>query len=1428
MFYACKPDGETGEAMSCGTILQSKISTQNLSVQLTVAFDHYVSSKTVTLIERLICDTYGLQSLKIQPRFAPSLLSADIGADLEALLCAAYPPLISTFAGCRWTMDGSDLRCTLRANGKEELMTYLPKARQYIRDLFGTDTELLIESQQGDTEGSLPEETEKMRSDALREIGTPHIKEAPVKKTQKVIYGSAFKGTNTPMSQLDLGMDRIIVEGEVFSVSHKEKKNKMAWIISFEMTDYTGSVHVKTFMMTTEAKPILDGIKVGMWIRVRGKMTTDRYDNDTVMQPYSIVLADKPSRSDTAEGEKRVELHLHTQKSSMDALTDAKAAVKQAAKWGQKAIAITDHGVTQAFPDAFQASKDAIVSGTDQPIKILYGCEVYYYNDVDGRKAVFGDADQLLEDEYVAFDLETTGLDVRTETITEIGAAIFKGDTVVATFNQLVNPGKQLSRRVVELTGITNEMVRDAPPIEAVLPEFLKFCGNRPLAAHNASFDMGFLQSACERCGIEYDPTYIDTLIISQTLLPHLEKHKLDDVANALSLPQFQHHRALDDAMTVGYMLYRFSAMFAEKSIDRIQQINCLIRELSADKTAKMRPYHMILLAKNQMGLRNLYRLVSYAHLRHFYRFPRVPKSELDEFREGLIVGSACEAGELFRAIVAGRPRHELLKLASYYDYLEIQPLCNNRYMIEKGMAKDDEELRKFNKTVISLADELKIPVVATCDVHFLDAKDEAYRRILLASKGMLDGEQSTLLYFRTTDEMLEEFSYLGEEKAREVVVTNPNLIADMCDTVRPVPKNLFTPKIENSEEDLKRLVYGKLERLYGKNPPELITKRVETEMHDIISCHYDVIYMSAQKLVKNSLENGYLVGSRGSVGSSIVAYLSDITEVNSFPPHYRCPNCKYTIFEVPDGCACGADLPDEKCPKCGAALDKDGFNIPFETFLGFGGDKVPDIDLNFSGEYQSKAHAYCVQMFGSDHVFRAGTISGVEEKTAHGYVRKYMELTDAKISKAEEDRLSLGCVGVKRTTGQHPGGLVVIPQENEIWDFCPVQHPADAVEENAWITTHFEYHSMEENLLKLDMLGHDDPTMIRMLQDLTGVDPQSIPLDDKDTMSIFTSSKVLGYENDPILGPTGALTIPEFGTGNARKMLEETQPKTFDTLIRLSGFSHGTDVWHGNIRDLILNGIADVSECVGCRDDIMLYMISKGMPEKRAFKFMEAVRKGAIHKGKSWPEGIEDEMHELGVPEWYIESCRKIQYLFPKAHAVAYVMMAFRIAWFKVHYPLEFYAAYFYRRSQKGNFDAEMMTQGIDRVIQEIRRIERDAKTTFDKKPSAKDADLLSTLEACYEFYLRGLQFAPLDIYRSDAVRFIPENGLLLPPLKSVAGLGETVAREIAERRKGKTFISIDEFAVTCPKVSANLLTALKNAGAFGDLPDASQISLF
>ena len=1273
--------------------------------------------------------------------------------------------------------------------------------------------------------------TEAMREEALKAaMAARGGGNAPQNKT---IYGKITKKKVTPISDIELDMGAILVEGQVTAVNHREMKKRQAWVISFDITDFKNSVRISRFMAGDTGLPIVDKVKPGMRVQVQGTPSFNQFEGEIVLEPAGVVeLPPLPKKKDKAP-EKRVELHLHTCMSNMDALTSVspkaksdRNVVKRAEEWGHRAIAITDHGVLQSFPDAWHSAKD---------IKILYGVEAYFQNDVDEKVAVHRCKEAYpLDGEFVAFDLETTGFDREGDIIIEIGAAVLRnGQLTDERFQTFVDPGRLIPPKITTLTSITDDMVRGAPtPTEAVR-QFLEFAAGRPLVAHNAAFDTSFIAAQCRRDGVEFTNPSVDTVVLGQYLLPDLKDHKLDTIAAHLKLPGFHHHRADDDAATCALA---FAGMLPElrgRKVDTLDAINPLLRTMKRGGRTRRTPYHLIILVKNKAGLRNLYKLVSLAHLDHFSRFPIMPKSVIEENKEGLIFGSACEAGELFRAMVDGADDEELERIASWYDYLEIQPISNNAFMLRpdkegNATAKNEEQLRNWNRRIVELGKRIGKPVCATGDVHFMDPEDEIFRHILLATKGFDDADSPNPLYFRTTDEMLEEFAYLGEETAHEVVVTNTNLVADWCEPIEPLPHGLFTPKLENSDGELRDLVWGKAKRLYGEQPPQIVVDRINAELTDIIDCKYDVIYMSAQKLVQDSLDHGYLVGSRGSVGSSLVAFMSGITEVNSLPAHYRCPNCKHSDFDYaadPEHMyGCGADMPDANCPICGAKYEKDGFNIPFETFLGFGGDKVPDIDLNFSGEYQANAHRYTFELFGQNHVFRAGTIGTVAEKTAYGYVKKYCEERGLKISKAEETRLALGCTGVKRTTGQHPGGMVVIPQDKEIYDFCPVQHPADDKDSDI-ITTHFEYHSMESNLLKLDMLGHDDPSMIRMLQDLTGVDPQKIPLDDPDTMSLFTQSKALGYENDPILGPTGAVAIPEFNTKFTRGMLEETQPHQFDILLRLSGFSHGTDVWLGNARDLILEQGVEVGQAIGCRDDIMIYLIQCGFEPKRAFKIMEAVR-----KGKGLPEGAEQEMIDHNVPDWYIGSCKKIKYLFPKAHAVAYVMMAFRIAWFKVHHPLAFYAAFFSIRAKA--FDATVMCQGMDRCMAKMREIQ--AKSQFkekEKRPTAVEEDMLVTLEVVYEFYLRGFHFERMDIFRSDAINFIPdmEKKTLLPPFIAMPGLGESAAVDLANARKERTdFISIEEIAMACPKASKTHIEQLKEMGAFGTLPDTSQMSLF
>lgn len=1255
--------------------------------------------------------------------------------------------------------------------------------------------------------------TERLRKQAMQQVEAARPKENKQGKFKQIYGTRTIRKKPVSMCKLELDMDIVAIEGDVFFVEHKDLKKRNAYVICFDVTDYTGSIRVTKFMPKEEGQAIVDQVKKGQRLLIQGRLTINRFDNDLVLEPQSIQQTEKEKKLDRSE-HKRVELHLHTKMSTMDALTDTKKVVARAIEWGHPAIAITDHGVVQSFPDAWSAAKGKI--------KILLGIEAYYLNNVDEKLVVQGSAMATFDDPIVAFDIETTGLNPKWDRLTEIGAVILENGQVTKKFQTFVNPGCPIPQEIIKLTGITDEMVQDAPSQEEAIRAFLDFVGHRVLAAHNADFDMGFIKEGCTRFGIPFDLTSIDTLALAQNLLPDLGRYKLNLVARHLDLPDFNHHRASDDAITVAYMLPHFFRRLQEEGVERIEQINGIMEKFNTIGKAKRMPRHLIMLVQNKIGLRNLYKLVSLSHLNYFKRVPIMPKNLINENREGLILGSGCEAGEVYQAVIRGKSWEELKRIASWYDFLEIQPLSNNAFMTRpdkngKTQANSLEQIREWNRTIVRLGEELGKPVCATGDVHFIDAEDEIYRKILLDTKGFDDADAPNPLYFRTTEEMLKEFSYLGEETAYKVVVENTNLVADWCDMVKPLPDGLFTPKLSNSAEELQELVWGKTCELFGEHPPEIVTKRVQAELKDIIDCKYDVIYMSAQKLVQDSLAHGYLVGSRGSVGSSIVAYMSGITEVNSLPPHYRCPQCKHADFEAGESYGCGADMPNASCPVCGTSYQKDGFNIPFETFLGFGGDKVPDIDLNFSGEYQSSAHKYTFELFGANHVFRAGTVGTVAEKTAFGYVKKYLAARNIQVTRAEENRLAQGCTGVKRTTGQHPGGMVVIPQDKEIYDFCPVQRPADDTGTDI-ITTHFEYHSMESNLLKLDILGHDDPSMIRMLEDLTGVNAREIPLDDPDTMSLFISSEKLGFYEDPVLGRTGAVAIPEFGTGFVRGMLEDTCPDQFDTLVRISGFSHGTDVWLGNARDLILSGTATVNQAIGCRDDIMIYLIGLGMEEKRAFKIMESVR-----KGKGLPDGSEQEMQSLGVPAWYTESCKKIAYLFPKAHAVAYVMMAFRIAWFKVHRPLAFYAAYFSIRAKA--FDATVMCQGKDLLLRK-----RNEILAKEKEATAVEEDMLVTMEVCYEFYLRGFVFEHIDLYRSHATLFQVDNEKksLLPPFVSVPGLGETAACSIVENRKNRPFLSIEELLDHCPKVTKNHVEQLRLSGALRDLPESSQICLF
>lgn len=1229
-----------------------------------------------------------------------------------------------------------------------------------------------------------------------------------------ILFGKEFTGTPVKIVDTKIPGESVIVEGNIFNIEPREIKGEK-YIVSFDITDKSDSTTVKFFVKRSVFdNELKDKIKKDAYLRVQGEVQFDKYAKEINIMAKAIMTAQAPPpRMDTAE-EKRVELHLHTQMSSMDGVTPVKTYIKRAIDWGHKAIAITDHGVVQAFPDAMNAADKS-------DLKVIYGVEAYLIDDLGN--AVFSPRGQNLDDTYVVFDIETTGLSKEKEMITEIGAVKVADGKIIDRFSTFVNPQRPISAEITKLTGITDDMVKDAPTIENILPEFLKFCEDTVLVAHNASFDTGFIRIAAERAGLgELHHTIVDTLELARALLPELNKHKLDIVCEHLGVTLNGHHRAVNDAEATAEVFIKFLDMLAEKKIFTLDEINVLASRTVNYK--KLRAYHAIILVKNYTGLRNLYELVSMAHIDYFFRRPRIPKSKFMQMREGLILGSACEAGELYRALLDGEPKQRIEELVHFYDYLEIQPLGNNKFMIDSPRVENIhsmEDIKNMNRKIVELGETYGKPVVATCDVHFIDPDDAAFRKIIMAAEGFPDADNQPPLYFRTTDEMLAEFDYLGEEKAREVVITNTNLIADQIEKIKPIPDETFPPKIEGADEQLRQICMDKAHSIYGDPLPPLVQERLETELNSIISNGYAVLYIIAQKLVWKSVADGYLVGSRGSVGSSFAANMAGITEVNSLPPHYVCPNCKYSDFDselVKSFAmeeASGCDMPDMNCPKCGTLMHKDGHDIPFQTFLGFEGDKEPDIDLNFSGEYQQTAHAYTEELFGVGHVFKAGTIGTLADKTAYGFVKKYFDEREITAHNAEITRLMNGCTGVKRTTGQHPGGLMVVPSDHNIYEFCPIQRPANDVNSTV-TTTHFDYHSISGRLLKLDLLGHDDPTVIRMLYDLTGVNPQTVPLGDPATMSLFESPEALGVTAEDIGCETGTLGIPEFGTKFVRGMLLDTKPKTFADLLRISGLSHGTDVWLGNAQTLIENGTITLKETISTRDSIMIYLINKGVDKKKSFKIMEKVRKG---KGLT-DEDIAD-MKAANVPDWYIESCQKIKYMFPKAHAAAYVMMAFRIAYFKINYPEAYYATYFTVRACD-DFDYSCMCKGMDVAKAAMREIHAKGM-----EATAKDKAKMTVLELIVEFYARGFKFLPIDLYKSDSRKFIVTEEGLIPPFNSLQGLGTNAAQSIVDGREAGEFHTIEELKERT-SLGRSLIDLLKENGVLNGIPETNQLSLF
>lgn len=1256
-----------------------------------------------------------------------------------------------------------------------------------------------------ETETDIPEMPEEAEEDTPLILGRNMNITAPLTKITEL---SSEDGT-------------VSLDGEIIYMEDKTLKNGKT-LLSFDLYDGTSTLTCKAFLEKDKAKKIIKRMGSVKGVKIEGNAQMDSFSNELTVMANTIVESEgvkKVIRQDNSEV-KRVELHMHTKMSQMDAVTSATDLIKRAMKWGMKSIAITDHGVAQAFPEAYH------LVGDDNPdIKIIYGVEAYLAP--DNTKSIYDGKGQDIDTTYCVLDLETTGFSASNDKITEIGIMKVKNKEVIDEFSCFVNPERHIPERVSEVTNITDDMVKDAETIDKIFPKVLEFLGDQKetvIVAHNANFDVGFLKQNAKALGYDFNYSYLDTLSLAKDLFPDYKKYKLGKIAENLGIKVEVAHRALDDVDTTVKVFNVMMDMLKERGAKKLEDIDQVAADQEAKKEEykKLKTYHAIILAKNYVGLRNLYKLISLSHVNYFYRKPRILKSLYKKYSEGLILGSACEAGELYQAIEQGRPDEEIEAIANDYDYLEIQPIGNNQFLIRNGIMRDEEDLRDINRKIVALGEKLHKPVVATCDVHFMDPQDEIYRRILEAGQKYEDADNQAPLYLRTTEEMLEEFSYLGEEKAYEVVVTNTNLISDMCEQISPISPEKCPPHIPGCEEDIKNIAYKKAHELYGNPLPKIVQDRLDKELDSIISNGYSVMYIIAQKLVWKSNEDGYIVGSRGSVGSSLAAFMTGITEVNSLQPHYRCPNCKYSEFED-YGVGNGFDLPDKDCPKCGHKLAKDGMDIPFETFLGFNGDKEPDIDLNFSGEYQAKAHKYTEVIFGKGTTFKAGTVGTVADKTAYGYVKGYYEDRGIPMNRAEIQRLSVGCTGIKKTTGQHPGGIIVVPKGREIYEFTPVQHPADDPNSDI-ITTHFDYHSIDGNLLKLDILGHDDPTVIRMLQDLTGIAPTEIPLDDKETMSIFNSTDALGVTPEQIHSEVGTYGIPEYGTKFARGMLLDTKPTTFDELIRLSGLSHGTDVWLGNAQSLIEQGIVTLQEAICCRDDIMIYLIKKGLPPDKAFKIMESVRKGKVAKGKEpkWKDEYIPLMKEHDVPDWYIKSCEKIKYMFPKAHAAAYVTNAFRIAWFKVHIPLAYYAAYYSIRAKA--FDASCMIFGKEKAKNKMKEIEMKNQK---KEATKAELDMYDDLEIVLEMYERGLEFLPVDLYESEATKFKIQDNKLRPPLNSIPGFGTVAAQGIVEARKDGKFMSIDDLKIRA-KIGTSGADLLKQFGCLEGMSQSNQLSLF
>ena len=1434
-------DYEAGSNISTAIVERVVLKKRTKILEMEISSDKYIEMVEIEDLNKFIIRRFALKDSKITIKYNEGTNVKPIESELKniiLLLADEHPMLKVAINNCEYEIKNN----IINFNFKIEVSTFLKnldydkKIHEAIKNLYGTsyiinfvdkvnheELERIKENARAkemfmiknevnvvpsNNSPKLPEQTEEINQTGKSKKDNPFL-----------ILGRTSNKKETIVKIKDITPDegRVTIEGDISNVEAKELRSGKI-LISFDVYDGSNSMTCKSFIKPNEGEEVTARIKKAKGLRLTGNANYSKFSDEIEMIANTIVetngLEKKANRMDKAE-KKRVELHLHTQMSQMDAMTSATSLIKRAMSWGMKSIAITDHGVVQAFPEAHK-----LLGRDNSDMKVIYGVEAYLAP--DKKPSVTNIKGQSIDTTYCVLDLETTGFSPVTEKITEVGIMKLEDGKVIDKFSCFVNPQKSIPARVVEVTNINDDMVKDAETIEQVFPKILDFINGSVLVAHNAEFDIGFLKHNAEVLGYDFDFTYLDTLTLAQEIFPDFKTYKLGRIAKNLGIKVEVAHRALDDVDTTVKVFNIMLEQLKSRGAQTLKDIEIYAADEESKKVAykKLKTYHAIILAKDYVGLKNLYKLVSCSHLDYFYKKPRILKSIYKEYSEGLILGSACSEGELYQAILLGKAEQEIEAIASDYDYLEIQPIGNDDYLIRNGQVPNKDYLIEINKKIIALGEKLNKLVVATGDVHFMDPEDEIYRRILQAGQGFKDADNQAPLYLRTTEEMLDEFSYLGRDKAYEVVVTNTNKISDMCEPISPISPEKCPPHIDGCEQTIKDIAYSKAHDLYGDPLPEIVQARLDKELDSIIKNGFSVMYIIAQKLVWKSNEDGYLVGSRGSVGSSVVAYMTGITEVNAMPPHYRCPKCKYSDFED-HGCKNGFDLPDKICPVCGENLTKDGIDIPFETFLGFNGDKEPDIDLNFSGEYQAKAHKYTEVIFGKGTTFKAGTIGTIAEKTAFGYVKKYYEEKNTITNKAETLRVSKGCTGIKRTTGQHPGGIIVVPKGREIYEFCPVQHPADDPNSDI-ITTHFDYHSIDSNLLKLDILGHDDPTVVRMLQDITGIDPLEIPMDDKETMSLFSSTKALGVTPEQINSEVGTFGVPEFGTKFVRGMLVDTRPKEFADLLCISGLSHGTDVWLGNAKDLIDSGvITSISDAVCTRDDIMVYLIKKGLPPNTAFKIMELVRKGkALSNPEKWAE-YEDLMRHHEVPEWYIESCRKIKYMFPKAHAAAYVMMAFRIAWFKVHIPKAYYAAYFTIRAK--SFDAEFMIYGKEKVREKMKEI-----NNLGNDAAPKDKDMYDDLEIVLEMYERGIKFLPIDLYKSTAKKFLVEEDGLRPPLNSISGMGTVAAESICKTVHEEPPISSIENLKKRAKIGNSATELLRKFGCLDGLQESDQVSFF